>query len=114
MDLADKKASLGDRVGWYKEAAVAGTLPAGSLDPSALKQAVLGDPRTSKRKKECLGAGWNGVKKASSREHILLDGQKSLGNWEDLDSVPRTVQLCGHLLTSPDPLSTGAVFFAGF
>lgn len=28
-----------------------------------------------------LGAGWNGVKKASSRELTLLDGQKGLGNW---------------------------------
>ena len=41
-DLADKLAGLGGRVGWYKEAPEARTLPAGSLDISALKQAELG------------------------------------------------------------------------
>lgn len=40
-DLPDKKASLRDRVGWYKEVPGAGTFPAGFPDPSALKQAVL-------------------------------------------------------------------------
>ena len=41
-DLANKKAGLGGRVGWYKEAPEARTLPAGSLDLSTLKQAELG------------------------------------------------------------------------
>lgn len=68
-DLADKKAGLGSRVVWFKEAPVAGPLTAGSLDPSAPKQAEFGHPCTLHMKKSAWGKIAWGKKKASSWKH---------------------------------------------
>lgn len=49
--------------------------------PQPQSRLCRGHPRTLQMKRLAWGAGCNGVKKASSREHTSLDSQKSLGNW---------------------------------
>lgn len=109
-DFANRKASLGDRVGWYEEAPMARTLPAVSPDLSSLKQANLGYPRTSEMKMSAWEQGGNVVKKARSLEDTPLYGQKIFGNWRGPGL--RSPGPSRYMITSLDPLSTGAGLLA--
>ena len=94
-----------------------------SLGPLSTVAGCVGGSKHLADEKAGLGAGWNRVKKANSREHTPLDVQKSLRNWRwpgfsPPGTVPESgtqaVRLCGYLLTSSVVLSTGAGSLAGF
>lgn len=59
---------------------MARTLSAGSQEPLGPEAGCVGGSKDLLDEKAGLGAGWNGLKKATSRELTPLDGQISLGN----------------------------------
>ena len=81
-----------------------------SLHPEA---GCVGGSKDLADEKAGMGAGWDGVKKASSKELTPTEmGPEMLRELEGAwIQSPGTVQPCVHLLTSPDSLSMGAGYF---